>query len=860
VDGKFLRVDGKRFRIRGVTYGTFTPNAADELLPSPERARADLSAMVAAGVNTVRTYTTPPRWFLDLAGGLGLKVVAGVFWEGRQCLFDDSETLRETEAGFAREVETLAGHPAVLMVCLGNEIPPQVARWHGKSRVEGFLKRLRDRAKAIDPELLVTYASYPSTEFLDLSFLDVIGFNVYLEREREFRAYLARLQMVAGSRPLFVSELGLDSRRNGVERQAELLDWQLRAVWEKGLAGVTAYAWTDEWAVGGVPVEDWDFGFVDRQRNPKPALDVLRRNYTSTPYELRAGAWPKVTVVCCAYNAASTVGETLASLEQLTYPSYEVVVVDDGSRDETARIAAQHPFRLLRVENGGLSRARNLGIEAARGEIVAFIDSDAAADPDWLYFLVTQMEELNAAGCGGPNLSPPADPEAAQRIDKAPGNPVHVLLDNETAEHIPGCNMAFRKEVLQAIGGFDPTYRVAGDDVDVCWKILERGEELAFSPAAVVWHHRRASWRAYLKQQRGYGKAEVLLEACYPERYRLASGAVWRGRVYEGPQPNPTPWSLRGRERVRHGPQCRGLFQSVYAPQSPWWVSLAVTPSFYLLNASLALTGAACAWSGFPLWGLPLGAAALGVAASLGCCLEAALRMCSGEELPRAAHARRLLAVAALHFLQPWARWLGRVQGASECRRRHVWPNRSDQMLWAGWDRRDEWLSLFTRLLGEAGIEAREGDDWGRHDLEIRAFPGYTARIESVVEHQTTIRFRFQVGVTRTLRCVQAALVLLTLGAASTPATWPLLVPVGAALYGLHREKRRMSAALASVGRRAGAILGMVPLTKERLMPDRQPEGAPRPWAKGSWAIAGVKGGELHGASLQGSDPVEDEH
>jgi hypothetical protein len=181
-------------------------------------------------------------------------------------------------------------------------------------------------------------------------------------------------------------------------------------------------------------------------------------------------------------------------------------------------------------------------------------------------------------------------------------------------------------------------------------------------------------------------------------------------------------------------------------------------------------------------------------------------------------------------------------------------------MLWAGWDRRDEWLSLFTRLLGEAGIEAREGDDWGRHDLEIRAFPGYTARVESVVEHQTTIRFRFQVGVTRTLRCVQAALVLLTLGAASTPATWPLLVPVGAALYGLHREKRRMSAALASVGRRAGAILGMVPLTKERLMPDRQPEGAPRPWAKGSWAIAGVKGGELHGASLQGSDPVEDEH
>ncbi len=143
--------------------------------------------------------------------------------------------------------------------------------------------------------------------------------------------------------------------------------------------------------------------------------------------------------------------------------------MDDGSTDATAEIAGRYACRVVQVPNGGLSRARNIGIRAATGEFVAFIDSDAAADPDWLYFLVTQMVRQGAAACGGPNLSPPGDPEAAQRVDRAPGNPVQVLVDNELAEHIPGCNMAFRKRALEAIGGFNPVYRTAGDDVDVCW-------------------------------------------------------------------------------------------------------------------------------------------------------------------------------------------------------------------------------------------------------------------------------------------------------------------------------------------------------------------------------------------------------
>jgi O-antigen biosynthesis protein len=367
VEGKFLRVGGRRFWVRGVTYGTFRANSRGELFPEPEVVARDFEQMAAAGVNTLRTYTAPPRWLLDLALEHCLMVVAGLFWEGRECLFEDRHALDQVVAGVRREMKALAGHPALLMVCIGNEIPPLVARWHGRQKIERLLRRLRDAIKAVDPDALVTYASYPPTEFLDLSFLDVIGFNVYLEQEQEFRDYLARLQILAGDRPLLVTELGLDSRRNGVERQAQVLDWQLQAVAEKGLAGALVYAWTDEWAVAGVPIEDWDFGLVDRDRHAKPALATVAWHFQHSRYdlwELNEGEWPRVSVVCCAYNAAATLEETLASLARLEYPDYEVIVVDDpgAQRRPQPRPQHRHPRghgpdrRLPRRGRGGRSR------------------------------------------------------------------------------------------------------------------------------------------------------------------------------------------------------------------------------------------------------------------------------------------------------------------------------------------------------------------------------------------------------------------------------------------------------------------------------------------------------------------------
>src|SRR5947209_9861117 len=135
-----------------------------------------------------------------------------------------------------------AGHRAVLGYLVANEIPASIVRWHGARAVEKFVKQLHDEVKEQDPEALVSDANYPSTEYLDLSFLDLVCFNVFLESQDKYEAYLARLQNLAGNRPLLVTEIGLDSHRNGEKAQSDCLDWQVRKAFAAGCTGALGYA------------------------------------------------------------------------------------------------------------------------------------------------------------------------------------------------------------------------------------------------------------------------------------------------------------------------------------------------------------------------------------------------------------------------------------------------------------------------------------------------------------------------------------------------------------------------------------------------------------------------------------------
>ena len=115
---------------------------------------------------------------------------------------------------------------------------------------------------------------------------------------------------------------------------------------------------------------------------------------------LPADAWPSVTVVVPAYNSQETIAGCIESLVNLHYPreKLEIIVADNGSRDSTVAIASRYPVRVLREEQRGAAAARNCGIREARGEYIAFTDSDCQVAPDWLHELVRAAIENKSDG------------------------------------------------------------------------------------------------------------------------------------------------------------------------------------------------------------------------------------------------------------------------------------------------------------------------------------------------------------------------------------------------------------------------------------------------------------------------------
>jgi GT2 family glycosyltransferase len=366
-----------------------------------------------------------------------------------------------------------------------------------------------------------------------------------------------------------MGEFGMDTIRHPEEEQAEMLRWHIESVVRGGLAGTILYAWTDEWYRGGMDIMDWAFGLVRRDRTPKLALGVVRELFAGEEpmtHRVKLDSYPRVSVIVCSYNGGKTLERCLESLKEVDYPDFEVVLVDDGSKDNTPEIAARHPWIVsIRQENLGLSYARNVGGHAASGEIIAYTDSDCMADPDWLYYLVQTLTGGNYAGVGGPNISPPAEDWIQACVSAAPGGPSHVLLTDVVAEHIPGCNMAFYKWAFEKVGGFDPEYRKAGDDVDFCWRLQQEGQVIAFSPAAIVWHYRRFTLKAFRKQQEGYGEAESMLRFKHLVFFGPTGTAKWKGQIYGAPR---FTW-LVNRPVIYHGIFGEGLFQCIYpTPQS----------------------------------------------------------------------------------------------------------------------------------------------------------------------------------------------------------------------------------------------------------------------------------------------------
>src|SRR6266699_3609309 len=167
VRGKFLFVGDEKFYVRGVTYGAFEPDADRREYQDLDKIERDFAHMAANGINAVRIpHTLPPRSLLDVAQRHGLRVMVGLSAEQSIGYLNDTKDTADIERAIRAKVRSCAGHPALLCYAIGNEIPAAVARWFGRQRVERYLQRIYDAIKAEDPDGLVTYVNYPSTEYL----------------------------------------------------------------------------------------------------------------------------------------------------------------------------------------------------------------------------------------------------------------------------------------------------------------------------------------------------------------------------------------------------------------------------------------------------------------------------------------------------------------------------------------------------------------------------------------------------------------------------------------------------------------------------------------------------------------------
>ena len=142
VRGKFIWVGNEKLYVRGVTYGTFRPDENGNQYHNLQLIECDFAAMAANGINAVRVYNSPPHALLDLAAQNGLRVVVDLAADQYVGFLTDKDDAPDIGALVRAKVRAVSGHPAILAYSLGNEIPAALVRWHGRRRIERYLRRL----------------------------------------------------------------------------------------------------------------------------------------------------------------------------------------------------------------------------------------------------------------------------------------------------------------------------------------------------------------------------------------------------------------------------------------------------------------------------------------------------------------------------------------------------------------------------------------------------------------------------------------------------------------------------------------------------------------------------------------------
>ncbi|MBI5567054.1 MAG: glycosyltransferase, partial [Chloroflexi bacterium] len=231
---------------------------------------------------------------------------------------------------------------------------------------------------------------------------------------------------------------------------------------------------------------------------------------------------PTYSVIVPAYRATGVLPHCLAALrdQTLACETYEIIVVDDGSPDQTAEVAAKllegAQGSVIRAPHGGPAHARNLGAQAARGEILAFTDADCEPAHDWLECLTAPLHDKTVTGAKGVYRT--RQKSLVARFVQQEYQDKYDRLANQAAiDFVDTYSAAYRRDVFLASGGFDETFTTAsGEDQEFSFRLAAQGHRLVFAPRAVVYHQHDATLAEYARRKFGIGCWKMLVLKRHP--------------------------------------------------------------------------------------------------------------------------------------------------------------------------------------------------------------------------------------------------------------------------------------------------------------------------------------------------------